>query len=213
MPRVSEEHKTAVRERLIQAAATLLARQGYHATSTRDIMRHAGVSAGTFYHYFPSKDALIAAVGDAIAERELESGLSASIEGQPAAVTIAQVALQIFAPRRPYSMLPSARTQAEHVPAIREALSRYDKRLVASLARATEEAKQDGDLDEEIDAQALSELAALVFEGLQARARAKTYVSSYERVGRTFLRLLARGATRDGSRFRDEIDKGLAARE
>jgi hypothetical protein len=108
-------------------------------------------------------------------------------------------------------MLPSARTQAEHVPAIREALSRYDQRLVASMGRATEEAQRDGDLEDEVDPEALSELAALVFEGLQARARAQTYVTSYERVGRAFLRLLARGATDEGSLFREEIIRGLDA--
>lgn len=210
MPRVSEEHKAAVRDRLIRAAITLLESQGYHATSTRDIMREAGTSAGTFYHYFESKDALIASVGDAIAERELGAGgIRTHVDGQPAGTTLAQLALRNFSPRPGYSMLPIARTQAQYVPAIRDALSRYDARLVASVGDATEEARRDGDLEQGLDSGAVAELCALVFEGLQARARAGTFVTSYERVGRAFLRLLGRGATDDGSRYREEIMRGL----
>jgi AcrR family transcriptional regulator len=47
------------RLRLFTAGAELLASQGYHATSVEQITRRAGVAKGTFFVYFPTKDALV----------------------------------------------------------------------------------------------------------------------------------------------------------
>jgi AcrR family transcriptional regulator len=48
-----------VRRRLFQAGAELLAAKGYHATSVAEIAQRAGVAKGTFFLYFPTKDALV----------------------------------------------------------------------------------------------------------------------------------------------------------
>jgi AcrR family transcriptional regulator len=47
------------RLRLFTAGAELLATQGYHATSVEQITRRVGVAKGTFFLYFPTKDALV----------------------------------------------------------------------------------------------------------------------------------------------------------
>ncbi len=53
------------REALLQAALRRFVRQGYHGTSMRQIARDAGMALGNIYNYFPSKEALFAAVLDA----------------------------------------------------------------------------------------------------------------------------------------------------
>jgi AcrR family transcriptional regulator len=45
--------------RAIDVAARLFAERGYDATATRDISRALGITNGTFYHYFPSKEMLL----------------------------------------------------------------------------------------------------------------------------------------------------------
>jgi AcrR family transcriptional regulator len=51
------------RERMISAAVTLFARSGFNGVTTRDIARHANVSEGNIFRYFPSKrDLFIAAI-------------------------------------------------------------------------------------------------------------------------------------------------------
>lgn len=50
------------RERILHAAFQLFHEQGYHATGISTILREAGVNAGSLYHYFPSKDALLIGV-------------------------------------------------------------------------------------------------------------------------------------------------------
>lgn len=53
------------RERIIlDAATTLFATAGFHATSTRKIAGAAGVSEGTVFHYFGSKNDLMLAILD-----------------------------------------------------------------------------------------------------------------------------------------------------
>ncbi|MFM2042974.1 MAG: hypothetical protein RLY86_1550 [Pseudomonadota bacterium] len=52
----------AERARIRAAAEACFVRHGLHAAGIAEICREAGISAGRFYHYFPSKQDLIAAV-------------------------------------------------------------------------------------------------------------------------------------------------------
>lgn len=53
--RLSEEKRKA----LMEAAIDLFSTQGFHATPTQQISDRAGVSAGTLFRYFPTKEDLI----------------------------------------------------------------------------------------------------------------------------------------------------------
>jgi AcrR family transcriptional regulator len=64
MPRVTEEHRAARRTEILVAACRCFARDGFHATSVNDIITESGLSAGSVYLYFKSKNELIAAVVD-----------------------------------------------------------------------------------------------------------------------------------------------------
>jgi TetR/AcrR family transcriptional repressor of nem operon len=46
------------REKLIRTAEKLMLRDGYSATRVDDVIRKAGLSKGSFYHFFESKEAL-----------------------------------------------------------------------------------------------------------------------------------------------------------
>lgn len=50
------------RRRLLDAAVRVFARDGYHTSRVGDIAEEAGVAHGLLYHYFPSKDAVLATV-------------------------------------------------------------------------------------------------------------------------------------------------------
>lgn len=49
-------------EAIVEAAARVLAQEGYEAATTRRVAERAGVSVGSLYQYFPSRDALVSAV-------------------------------------------------------------------------------------------------------------------------------------------------------
>jgi TetR/AcrR family transcriptional regulator, transcriptional repressor for nem operon len=53
---------SATRERLIESARFLFWERGFAGTSMADLLGHAGVNSGSFYHFFESKEALLRAV-------------------------------------------------------------------------------------------------------------------------------------------------------
>jgi len=60
--------QTQTRERLVRTAGELFWRQGYAQTGVSSIMKQAQATSGSFYHFFPTKDDLLLAVLDAVAE-------------------------------------------------------------------------------------------------------------------------------------------------
>jgi len=60
----SQERSRATVDALIGATARILVREGFDKASTNRIAETAGVSVGSLYQYFPSKEALVAAVID-----------------------------------------------------------------------------------------------------------------------------------------------------
>jgi len=58
----SQKRSRATVDALVEATARVLVRQGYDGASTNRIAAVAGVSIGSLYQYFPSKEALVAAV-------------------------------------------------------------------------------------------------------------------------------------------------------
>jgi AcrR family transcriptional regulator len=54
--------RAATRAKLIEAARTTFARQGVDATRIKEITEEADVGFGSFYNYFDSKEAIVAAV-------------------------------------------------------------------------------------------------------------------------------------------------------
>ncbi|MFW9834169.1 MAG: TetR/AcrR family transcriptional regulator [Candidatus Thorarchaeota archaeon] len=57
-PKVSDEHKTMMKEKILSAALSLFSKKGYHETSMDDIVDKSGFSKGAIYGYFDSKETL-----------------------------------------------------------------------------------------------------------------------------------------------------------
>lgn len=58
----SQERSKATVDALLSATARVLVKEGYDRASTNKVAEAAGVSIGSLYQYFPSKEALVAAV-------------------------------------------------------------------------------------------------------------------------------------------------------
>jgi len=74
--------KPGTRERILQAAFTVLSRQGYENTSIKDIAEEAGVAQGLVHYHFKSKQQLVLAVLDFVCQK-VELGV---VEGEAGAI-------------------------------------------------------------------------------------------------------------------------------
>ena len=62
-----EERKSEI----VATACQLFLSKGYDRTTMKDVMRDLGIAKGTIYHYFSSKEELLEAVIDSVAEDEM----------------------------------------------------------------------------------------------------------------------------------------------
>src|ERR1051326_3271797 len=88
----------ARREASVAAARALAAEGGMAAVQIAPVATRAGIAAGTVYRYFPSKTELVAAVIEAVSEREL-AAMRASADAAPGPLSGLAAAVTTFAAR------------------------------------------------------------------------------------------------------------------
>jgi TetR/AcrR family transcriptional repressor of nem operon len=67
-PSKAARNPAQTRQRLLEAALRLMLRQGFAASTVDQICAEAGVTKGSFFHYFESKEAIARAAVDAFAQ-------------------------------------------------------------------------------------------------------------------------------------------------
>jgi AcrR family transcriptional regulator len=88
---------------ILEAAARVFEEQGASAATTDAIAARAGVSVGSLYQYFPSKDALLATLSAChllAARAELEPALARLDAGEPADVALPALAAAVMRAHR-----------------------------------------------------------------------------------------------------------------
>lgn len=80
-----QQRSRALVDTLLEATARILEKRSLEETTTNEIARMAGVSVGSLYQYFPSKEALAAALIERKVELDLQevAQAAARMEGQP----------------------------------------------------------------------------------------------------------------------------------
>ncbi|MGI6200236.1 MAG: TetR/AcrR family transcriptional regulator [Christensenellales bacterium] len=103
------ERKQAKRRLILDTAAQVFSQKGYYGTTVKDVVQAAGVSVGSFYFYFTSKEALFDALYDEMASLLINLlGYSLEEGGQDPACDLARavtMALWSFARNQPLSKL------------------------------------------------------------------------------------------------------------
>ncbi|WKN42940.1 TetR/AcrR family transcriptional regulator [Tunicatimonas pelagia] len=93
---------TEKQEKIIQAALELFAREGYHATSTSKVARHAGVSEGLIFRHFENKKGLLRAI-IRVGEERLQSLYAAIVlESDPKKAVKKAIELPFTVPESEY---------------------------------------------------------------------------------------------------------------
>ncbi|MGN0064914.1 MAG: TetR/AcrR family transcriptional regulator [Nocardioides sp.] len=79
--RTQAQRRGATIGRLVDATVACLTSRGYAATSTAAICAEAGVSQGALFRHFPTRQALLVATAEHVAERQVEA--FAAMAGRP----------------------------------------------------------------------------------------------------------------------------------
>jgi len=74
--RPTQSRSKATYDAILDAAAQVLAEEGYSASTTNKIAERAGASIGSVYEYFPSKEAIFAALIEKLDQAAMESVFS-----------------------------------------------------------------------------------------------------------------------------------------
>ena len=160
MGRIAGVTAEETRERLVSAAARVVAEQGYDGARVGEIAREAGLTTGAIYAHFRSKDELLAAATEGRGAAEL--GVWFGNVGSADVVDLLRtLARRLGRPSRPDdgSLLVEAAVAARRDPEVAARLGRdvsTRERALAALLRGAAEA---GEVDPSLPADGVSRLA------------------------------------------------------
>lgn len=159
------------RRRILEAAEGCFARRGFHATSMAEICEAAGMSAGNLYRYFPSKEAMIAALVDA--EREATAALFRTVEDtdDPLAAITALLArfLTLTTDAAGHRLWLEILSEGARNPQVQAVLDRSDAEVRPALAHLVGRAAALGQADPAIDGDQAAVWLLMLIDGFSAR--------------------------------------------
>jgi len=183
--------KRDARLAILEAGAELVHRQGFNNTGIKEILDAAGVPKGSFYFYFPSKEAF----GLALVEH-MSATRAARIEavlGDAALPPLARLR-RFFEGARgryldwncergcPFGNL--AQEMADLSPPMREALRRVLDALSARIGAVLEEARERGELAPGLNPQEAAAFVMDAFEGALLRMKTQKDIEPLRRLER-----------------------------
>jgi TetR/AcrR family transcriptional regulator, transcriptional repressor for nem operon len=168
------------RNELLDAALAVIRSKGYSATTVDDICRKAGVSKGSFFHHFPSKEHLAVAAAEHFAN--MASGLFAKAPYRAPADPLDRVlgyvdfrAAILRGEIPDFTCLLGTMVQEayESNPAIRQACDKHISEHASDVARDIAQAKQRYAPDAPWTAESLGLFTQAVIQGAFILAKAK----------------------------------------
>lgn len=199
-PRVEPAFGTS-RDALIRAGVVALSEKGYSATGLEEVLRSAGVPKGSFYHYFPSKDAFGAELIDAYAayfarklDRWLLDGTVAPLQRLRNFVADARSGMARFAYRRGCVVGNLGQEMSALPEAFRDRLHGVLLDWQARTERCLADAKAAGEIAADADCAALAAVFWIGWEGAVLRAKLERSPAPLDLFANHFLACLARQA-------------------
>jgi AcrR family transcriptional regulator len=126
--RATAERRAETRARLLNAVLATLAERGYAGTSTSEVARRSGLTRGAQLHHFGTKDSMMVAAVDHLADRtravDIEAGLAdvpAGPERLHAALTIMAQLFSGVLPEAYVELWVASRSHSELADALRQA--------------------------------------------------------------------------------------------
>jgi AcrR family transcriptional regulator len=171
MPKITEAQRESRRQQILDAALTCFSRDGFHATTTADIVRESGVSQGTLYLYFATKDDIIIALADDRHQGEALVNALAQSEQDPIAGLA--VLLELYGRSLDDRQRMEARrvgiqgwAEALRNPTIHASVTSGAAAVRAAIVRLVERGQQAGQLRADLSPEAFARVLIATFQGL-----------------------------------------------
>jgi AcrR family transcriptional regulator len=173
-PLTRERRRELTRTALIEAAADLFARQGFHATSLEEIAQAAGFTRGAIYKNFSSKEDILIAVLDWMIESQFAAYADALDDAERSAAdqitAAADVWARLFRRDRELTLLTlELRLHAMRNPEFRPRLDEWERHQVDRAARFIEERMESTGFSLTVSPE---DLAAVALAGVEGIAQA-----------------------------------------
>ena len=146
MRTVDPEKHRARRTHIIESAVVLFARKGFAETTTADICQAAGISTGSLFHYFPSKQAVFYGIW-ALDRTEWDEVMAAAdADPDPWAALMAIVDKLAADAAEPImaGLLVEVIAQAHRDPGFAAGLAENDRRQISGVARLIRRLREAG---------------------------------------------------------------------
>jgi AcrR family transcriptional regulator len=175
MPKISPKRREERKQQILVAAQRCFSRNGFHQTTTADIVRESGVSQGMLYLYFKSKDDLIEALADD--RHHGEAALTGIAVREPDPLKSILALLQLYATR----LSDPAQTDALRVgmqgwaealrnERVRTGVLDGTARARAVLLRLIRRGQKTGVFRKELEAAAMARVLVAIFQGFVIQA-------------------------------------------
>jgi len=146
MRTVDPEKHQARRTHIIESALVLFARKGFSDTTTSDICRAAGISTGSLFHYFRSKQAVFYGIWELDRTEWDEVFAAAEADPDPWAALMAIVDKLAADATEPImaGLLVEVIAQAHRDPEFAAGLAENDRRQISDIARLIRRLREAG---------------------------------------------------------------------
>lgn len=171
MRKVDPEKFEARKQQILAAAITCFTRKGFHGTSTAEICAEAGMSPGNLFHYYPTKQAIIAAIVEQD-RRETAAYFAQIDQSQDLFVEILKfmdIVLELAADPAYSSLALEISAEAMRDKQIAALVSAYDAEMQASLSVMLRDAASRGQIDATLDPVEAARWVAALIDGIFGR--------------------------------------------
>ena len=178
------------RERLIEAAADVIAEEGYDRAGVQEIARRAGLTNGAIYANFRDKSELLAEAIEVGLLRLFVRMDDAKRAGASPAQVIEMIGrtIGLNAPARNRTLISEALAAARRDPEVGERVRQLLGRLEGHVASVVDEARRDGDIAGEVEPAALARFGVALAIGYHVISAAGMAEPDHE----AWIRLMSR---------------------
>jgi AcrR family transcriptional regulator len=196
MPKVTSMYKAGIKEKIIQAAIESFAQTGYDRTKMEDIAKRLGLSKGTIYLYFKSKEDLFLAICEYNMQQGDKEDAGLFVKKENVATDAEQIYDNIR--RREQGndrvMLEMVAESARN-PKLKKAMHELHVRVHQHVMEGVRNKIEDGFLNRDADAESLAIALVALYDGLAVNRMLGVSDAANKRAWVAMLRAMIAGSS------------------